>query len=56
MEFLLTLLCSAFGAALAAGIFSLLQWRLKRKAEKGKFRIYIGKDSEITPFAEFELK
>ncbi|MBR2024284.1 MAG: glycoside hydrolase family 3 C-terminal domain-containing protein, partial [Clostridia bacterium] len=29
---------------------------LKRKAEKGKFRIYIGKDSEIQHFAEFELK
>lgn len=28
---------------------------LKRKAEKGKFRIYIGKDSEITYFDEFEL-
>lgn len=34
MEFILTLFCSAFGAALVAGIFSLLQWRLKRKAEK----------------------
>lgn len=28
---------------------------LNRKAEKGKFRIYIGKDSEIAPFDEFEL-
>ncbi len=28
---------------------------LKRKAEKGKFRIFIGKSSEIEPFAEFEL-
>lgn len=28
---------------------------LKRKAEKGKFRIFIGKDSEISPFDEFEL-
>lgn len=28
---------------------------LKRKAEKGKFRIFIGKDSEIAPFDEFEL-
>ncbi len=28
---------------------------LKRKAEKGKFKIFIGKDSEIQPFAEFEL-
>lgn len=34
MEYLTTLLCSAFGAAIVAGIFSLLQWRLKRKAEK----------------------
>ena len=34
MELLMTLLCSAFGAAIVAGIFSLLQWRLKRKAEK----------------------
>lgn len=31
---LMTLLGSAFGAAIVAGIFSLLQWRLKRKAEK----------------------
>ena len=28
---------------------------LKRKAEKGKFRIFIGQSSEIEPFAEFEL-
>jgi beta-glucosidase len=28
---------------------------LKRKAEKGRFRIFIGKDSEAAPFAEFEL-
>ena len=28
---------------------------LKRKAEKGKFRIFIGKDSEIASFGEFEL-
>ena len=28
---------------------------LKRKAEKGKFLIYIGMDSEITHFDEFEL-
>ena len=27
----------------------------KRKAEKGKFNIFIGDNSEITPFAEFEL-
>lgn len=34
MEYLTTLLCSAFGAAIVAGIFGLLQWQLKRKAEK----------------------
>jgi beta-glucosidase len=28
---------------------------LKCKAEKGKFRIFIGQSSEIEPFAEFEL-
>ena len=28
---------------------------LKRKAEKGRFRIFIGKDSEIASFGEFEL-
>ncbi|MBQ8393591.1 MAG: glycoside hydrolase family 3 C-terminal domain-containing protein [Clostridia bacterium] len=29
---------------------------LKRKAEKGRFRIFIGNSSEIEPFAEFEYK
>lgn len=28
---------------------------LQRKAEKGKFRVFIGENSEIAPFAEFEL-
>ena len=28
---------------------------LKRKAEKGRFRIFIGKDSEVASFGEFEL-
>lgn len=34
MEFLATLFGGAFGAAIVAGVFGLLQWRLKRSAEK----------------------
>ena len=34
MEFLATLFGGAFGAALVAGIFGLLQMKMKRKAEK----------------------
>lgn len=34
MEFLATLFGGAFGAALVAGVFGLLQMKLKRKAEK----------------------
>ena len=34
MEFLKTFLCGAGGAALVAGIFTLLKWWLSRRAEK----------------------